>query len=141
MSEIYCTPQYYEEEPDLKFFLKEDGTEISVSDIVLSSGGQVMSITDTEGKEYQRDSFDVCKNFLHVPGIGYFRSGCVVKLNGRSYSLNYGDHVNISNQRIISWYLTPECFESDPDPLGRVSSSDVTLSVDDINKICLVTFL
>ena len=49
------------------------------------------------------------------------------------------DGLNISNQRMISWYLTPIVRESTPDPLGRVVSEDRTLYMYMIDMIDLVT--
>ena len=140
MSEIRINGQIFRKtKPDLKVFHK-DGSEIHVSEIIISPEGEIVSVIDVEGTELYRDSFDVCQNFLEVPGVGFLRPGSVVRIEDQEYVLNFGEHINISNQCLISWYLSP-CggIESVPDPLGRNTSEDRTLYMSMIDEIDLVT--
>lgn len=137
---VFCNSQIYgkDDKPDIKFFYK-DGTEIRVSEIIMSTSGTVVSVIDESGKEIFKDHFDICSNFLEVPGIGFLRPGSIVRIKENEYQLNFGEHANISNQRLISWYLRPMSMSTNPDPLGRVTSESITLTCSHINEIDLVT--
>lgn len=140
MSEIHVNGQVFRKtKPDLKIFHK-DGSEVSASEVIISPDGKVISVIDTDGTEHYRDGLEICQNFLEVPGIGFLKPGSVVRIRGQEYVLNFGEHTNISNQNLISWYLTPHGgVEMTPDPLGRVTSEDRTLYTDMIDDIDLVT--
>lgn len=139
MSEICVKGQIFKEgKPDLKFFTL-DGFEIEVSDVILSKSGKILSVTDTSGTEFFREEFFVCNEFLTVPGVGHLKPGSLVRIEGQTYELLYGPHINISNQNLISWYLRPREVCATPDPLGRVTSEDRTLYLEMIDKIDLVT--
>ena len=141
MSEIYINGQVFRSlKPDLKIFHK-DGIEVNASEVILSPEGKIISVLDTEGVEHYRDYLEICQNFLEVPGVGFLRPGSVVRIRGQEYVLNFGKHTNISNQSLISWYLSPlgRGVEMAPDPLGRVTSEDRTLYTDMIDEIDLVT--
>lgn len=139
VSEIHVSAQVFKNyKPDIKVFFK-DGTEIILSEIILSPSGEIISVISTDGHEYFKDDIDICQNFLEVPGVGFLKPGSIVRIKGQEYILNYGDHTNISNQRLISWYLTPHGAEMKLDPLGRATAEDRTLYVSMINDIDLVT--
>lgn len=138
MSDIKCPSQVSRTKPDLKFFFN-DGNEIQVSDVVLGTDGEIIEISDVSGQSYNRDQFYVCKDFLLVPGIGYIKQGSQVVIGRNTYNLKFGEHTNLSNQRLISWYLEPVLIEEKTDPLGR-DHDVITLDLSMIDKINLVEF-
>lgn len=140
MSEIHVNAQVFKKhKPDLKVFHK-DGSEVIVSEMIFSPEGEIVSVIDTDGTEFYREGLEICQNFLEVPGVGFLRPGSVVRIKGQEYVLNFGEHTNISNQTLISWFLSP-CggIESVPDPLGRNTSEDRTLYMGMVDEIDLVT--
>lgn len=139
MNEIYLCSQIQKEvKPDIRVYLK-DGRQVDASDIILSSDGQVISVTGSDGSEYVAEAVDLCQNFLEVPGVGFLKPGTLVRIKGQEYELNFGEHVNISNQHLISWYITPVNVSTQVDPLGRPCSENRTLYMGMINDIDLVT--
>lgn len=124
--------------PDITVFLK-DGTQLDISEIRVTEEGKISSVVTRSGDEYEKDSVNVIDKFLEVPGVGFLKPGTIIKFRGHDYVLNYGEHVNVSNQNLISWYLTSTSDKEEFDSLGRSMLTPRTLYLDMINEIDLIT--
>lgn len=65
-------------------------------------------------------------NFLPVPGVGYITPGAGVTYKNDKYILEFGWHLNTSNQRIYSWYLRPVGVEYEFDHSLQYMSNPMT---------------
>lgn len=98
-----------------KFYNKSTLDLIAVDTINLDSDGKIKYITDINGNIIDNDSYVYTNLILDVPGLGYALCGdsIILKLKNKvkeqigEYILGFGWHINISNQKIYSWYLLP----------------------------------
>ena len=137
--EVFVPSQIPEEAPDLKFYKLVDGVEVVPRTVKFNTSGQVEEVTSIEEVTYGRHELEIVSMSLEVPGVGFLRPGTRVRIDDDTFVLNFGDHTNISNQRIISWYLTPDGAQCTPDPLGRAVCIDRTLYTEMIDQIDLIT--
>lgn len=102
-----------------------DIIDISVDD------GKIVSAFPKEGtsdKDFiPSTEFDFFKEVLHVPGIGYITPGTRVIIKEKDYLLEFGWHVNISNQNIYSWYLVPLSEDTLPKTLYKEMIDEIEI--------------
>ena len=143
MNEVTVLKQIYDNKPNLKVYDKE-GYEVKVGTVSYDNEGKIISITDDSGNTYLPENVNIYEDFLVVPGVGYLRPGTKVEYKNDLYYLEYGWHVNTSNQSIYSWYLVPCKSVSDLVPYQYYMSSCV-INTDDTYKtlyyedICNIT--
>lgn len=98
--------------PDIfKFYDKETHDILDVMSINLDASGEVASITTNSGETYFKEDFWYTNLILDVPGLGHVLCGDLITIKVKNrisdFVLGFGWHVNISNQKIYSWYLLP----------------------------------
>lgn len=107
--------------------------------------GQFGDLTceDEEGvvTHYTNVEYTYTQEALYVLGIGYLLPGDIVKLKRSdkvSFTVGFGWHINISNQNIYSWYLTPN--DSDLPNIYSPDGKVLTLYKDYLNTIEVVSY-
>ncbi len=79
--------------------------------VKFDDNNEIDSVIDANGKNYSRDSFIYTNLILEVPGLGNALCGDMIILKVKNkiseYTLGFGWHINISNQKLHSWYLLP----------------------------------
>ena len=123
-------------------FFSLDGSPIlNVKHIVLDDLGRVSSIIylndNDEELELSSSEFTYTNLILHIPGVDHL-AYCGDKLFlarfrecPKEYTLNFGWHENVSNQKIFSWYL------EEYDAKGELIANK-TLYYDDLVRVIAV---
>ncbi len=122
------------------FFTLNGNPILNVKHIILNDLGQISSIVylnSDEEVELTTSEFTYTNLILHIPGIDQL-AYCGDKLfltryreDPKEYTLNFGWHENISNQRIFSWYLEDRDYE------GNIIAKK-TLYFDDLCRVFAV---
>lgn len=107
----------------------------------LNDSCEIESVIDVNGKKYTKDSFIYTNLILEVPGLGSALCGDLITLKVKNkiseYTLGFGWHINVSNQKLYSWYLLPLDNQFDtPDVEFKKAK---TLYYDDLINIIGVT--
>ena len=125
-----------------KFYDKETLDLLDVISINLDAGGEIASVTTQSGETYFKNDFFYTNLILEVPGLGRAMCGDLITLKVKTkisdFILGFGWHVNISNQKIYSWYLLPtdKKLLNKPDSEFTVAK---TLYYDDLISIIAIT--
>lgn len=128
-----------------KFRFYEASTHDLISDVShinLDNEGRVASITTSSGSVLLKDDFVYTNLALDVPGLGYALCGDLITIKVKNkisdYTLGFGWHINISNQKIYSWYLLPidKTLLNKPDSEFDLAK---TLYYDDLISIIAIT--
>jgi len=103
MSEyIEPTPLEQETNPDM-LFRDLDGNTLDVTSVNLTDGTIQSVEVDEELLPSEEVQFE--KYLLEIPGLGWVAPGTRIIYKENDYVLNFGWHINSSNQNIYSWYL------------------------------------
>ena len=121
------------------FYSRETGDLLSVSKIFLDASGQIDKIIATQHgitAEYESTDFVYTNLILEIPGLENAMCGDKILLKHprkklEEFTLEFGWHTNISNQKIYSWYLIPEVTDLDAHELPKAK----TLYYDDLCNI------
>lgn len=105
-------------------------------DVTFDDNGQFDTLVQEINGEtviYIKGQYTYTTECLYVLGIGFLLPGDIVKLkinDCRQFELNYGWHINVSNQNIYSWYLKPipveDCFKNERKGLFNKQEPDIT---------------
>lgn len=96
---------------DFRFFDKNDNTEYNPVSLNIDNG-VITSIVLEDDTVVSRDDIFVVDHLLDLEGVGAIPPGSIVRIRdceyfdrGVDYLLDFGWHINSSNQCIYSWYL------------------------------------
>ena len=121
------------------FYSKETNELLNVSKIILDAHGSIDKIIATQHgitAEYNSADFVYTNLILEIPGLGTALCGDRILLKHprkklEEFTLEFGWHTNMSNQKIYSWYLIPEVIDLDIHELPKAK----TLYYDDLCNI------
>lgn len=107
----------------------------------LTDACEIDYVIDCNGKKYSKGMFVYTNLVLDVPGLGPALCGDLITLKVKNkiseFTLGFGWHVNISNQKLYSWYLLPlDDYLNTPDIEFKKAKS---LYYDDLINIVGVT--
>lgn len=128
---------------NFKFYEKVSHDLIAdVDSINLNNDGSIKSINTKSGHTILSDDFLYTNLILEIPGLGYAMCGDLITIKVKNkitdFTLGFGWHLNISNQKIYSWYLLPKDNKllNKPDSEFKVAK---TLYYDDLISVIAIT--
>lgn len=94
-----------------RFYRNDTSEQIDASNVELDTSGEVKSIVTSSGMVYLSNEFVFTNLVLSVPGLGDALCGDIITLKTKAkiqdFVLGFGWHINISNQKLYTWYLLP----------------------------------
>lgn len=97
------------------FYDTEDGNLFNVKSVKLSNTGSFDDIVVTKGDEeitLSPNDYDCVSTVLDIKGVGVVIPGDILTIHEnrkepKPYILDFGWHINTSNQHLFSWFLRP----------------------------------